>query len=111
MWTDFHAWSDVPPQPSCTGVLTKASRWIQLGPSLAAVFTAAGMLPVSNVARAAGIPRGGAVALHPKLRACLRPGRVLIVALQVDTQGSSPRAVDPNVQVLPSAQGRVLSYY
>ena len=24
----------------------------------------------------------------------------------VDTQGSSPRAVDPNVKVLPSAQGR-----
>ena len=63
------------------------------------------MLPVSNVARAAGIPRGGAVALHPKLWACLRRGRVLIVALQVENSGVQPAG--PNVKVMPSAQGRV----
>ena len=82
------------PQPGCPGVPTKAYR-CQLGPGLAAVLTAAGQLLVSIVALAAGILWGGAVALHPKLRACLRRGRVLIVALQVEIQGSSPQAVDP----------------
>ena len=33
------------------------------------------------------------------------------MALQVETQGSSPRAVDPNVKVLPLSQGPDLSYF
>ena len=72
------------PQPSCPGVPTKASRWTQLGPGLAAVLTAAGLFLVSIVALAAGILWGGAVALHPELWALLRLGPLLIVALQVE---------------------------
>ena len=68
--------------------------------------------PVSSgMPSATGIPRGGAMALHPKRWPFLWRGHVLIEALQVVTQGSSPRAVDPNVKVLPSAQGRDLSNY
>ena len=77
------------PQPSSPGVPAKAYR-CQLGPGLAAVLTAAGQLLVSIVALAAGILWGGAVALHPKLRAILWRGRLLIVALQVEKLGVQP---------------------
>ena len=63
------------------------------------------------MALAAGILWGGAMALHPELRACLRPGRVLIVALQVERSGVQPTGCGPHVKVLPSAQGRDPSYY
>ena len=86
------------PQPNCPGVSTKAYR-CQLGPGLAAVLTAAGQLLVPIVALAAGILWGGAVVLHPKLRALLQLGPLLIMALQVEkVSGSRPQAVDPNVQ-------------
>ena len=64
------------------------------------------MLPVSDVAQAAGIPRGGAVALHPKLRACRQRGHLLTMALQVERVGVQPVGCGPHVKVLPSAQGR-----
>ena len=89
MLTNLHAWRDVLPQPGCPGVPTKAYR-CQLGPGLAAVLTAASQLIVSIVALAAGILWGGAVALHPKLRACLRHGRLLTMALQVEKLGVQP---------------------
>ena len=104
MWTEVLAWGDVLRQPGCPGVPTKAYR-CQLGPGLAAVLTAAGQLLVSIVALAAGILWGGAMALHPKLRACLRRGRVLTMALQVERVGVQPAGCGPHVKVLPSAQG------
>ena len=53
------------------------------------------------------------MALHPMDWPCPRLGPSLNVALQVGFLGSSPRAVDPNAKVLPSALGRDLSgrYY
>ena len=78
-----------------------------LGSGLDAVFTATGMLPSSGMAPAAGMVRGGAVALHPKSWPCLWLGRVLIVALQVETQGSSPRAVDPMLRSCPGPKAEL----
>ena len=67
-----------------------------LAKGLATVVTAAGLLLVSIVALAAGILWGGAVALHPELRACLRRGPLLIVALQVEkVRGPALRLVTP----------------
>ena len=84
--------------------------WTQLGPGLAAVFTAAGLLLVSIVALAAGILWGGAVALHPELRACLRRGRLLTMALQVERSGAQPAGCGPHVKVLPLGQWPSSSY-
>ena len=84
VWPEFHAWWDVPIQPGCPGVPPKVSRRVQLGPGLAAVLTAAGIMAVSNVARAGWLHWGGAVALDPTLWALLRLGPLLIVALQVE---------------------------
>ena len=94
----------VSPQPSCPGVPTKASRWIQLGPGLAAVLSAAGLLLLSIVALAAGILWGGAMAQHPVLRACLQRGPLLTLALQVEkVRGPALGLVTPVLRFCHSA--------
>ena len=102
MWIELLAWRDVSLQPSCPGVPTKASRWTQLGPGLAAVLTAAGLLLVSIVALTAGILWGRAVALHPELWACLQHGPLLIMALQVEkVRGPALGLVTPVLRFCP----------
>ena len=104
MWIELLAWGDVLPQPGCPGVPTKAYR-CQLGPGLAAVLTAAGQLLVSIVALAAGILWGGAVALHPELRACLQHGPLLTMALQV-----LPLGLMPSLRLVLSRLQKVINF-
>ena len=59
---------------------------------------------VSIVALAAGILWGGAMALHPELRACLQHGPLLIVALQVEkVRGPALGLVTPVLRFCHSA--------
>ena len=83
---------------------------VRLGSGLGAALAATDVPASSSVAPAAVVSWGAALAVHPMCWPCPRLGPSSAVAPLVGKfPGSSPRAVDPNAKVLPSALGQDLS--
>ena len=87
---------------------------VRAGAGLVAAVATTDAPPSTGVVPAARVSRGGAVALHPMCWPSPRLGpSSTMTPLVGKVPGSSPRAVDPNAKVLPSALGQDLSrhYY